>query len=118
MSAGGRAIFRCPGLDLVNGSKWKTVAAWRSTTSFENLHGSDRWSFHRACGRFMWNGRLPRRTGDRLGYRSRSTLGRFSRTGSIALAPRLLVDADFLFGRKSDWNVCHVLSRGTYPDPS
>src|SRR6266704_3630004 len=118
MSVGGRAIFRCPGLDLVNGSEWKTVAAWRSTTSSENLHRSDRRSFRWACGRFMWNGRLPGRTGDRLGYRSRSTLGRFSRPGFEAFASRLLVHADLLLRRQSDRNVCHVLSRATYPDPS
>src|SRR5258708_20308429 len=111
MSAGGTAILRCLGLDLVNGSEWKTVAAWRSTTSSENLHRSDRRSFHWACGRFMWNGRLPGRTVDRLGYRSRSTLGRFSRPGYQAFASRLLVHAYLLLPTLNTHTICHVLFR-------
>ncbi len=72
MSAGGRAIFRRPCLHLVNGSEWQAIAAWRGPESSQSLHGSDRRSFHWACGRLMWNGRSPRRTGDRVQHRGRS----------------------------------------------
>ena len=37
MSAGGRAIFRCPCLHLINGSKWQAVAAWREHRIFPKL---------------------------------------------------------------------------------
>src|SRR3954466_9306545 len=54
MPAGGRAIIRGPGLDLINGSQRQTVATRRGTESCENVHRSNRWNFHRplvgSCG--------------------------------------------------------------------
>src|SRR6266480_1006263 len=64
MSAGGRAINRGPGLHPINGCKWQTVATRRSAESSKSLYGSDRRSFHWGFCRLVWNGCLPRRTGN------------------------------------------------------
>src|SRR5437879_1502109 len=111
MSNGGRAIFGCLGFDLINGSEWQAIAARRSTESPESLYGSDRWSFHRAFCWLMRNGGTPSRTGDRVRHRDRSVVVRLSRTCFGAFTARVLVDADLFLRRKSDRDICHVLSR-------
>ncbi len=81
----------------------------------EELHPGRRRHRHRSLGGIVRHGRVPARTGLRLGHRQRSPMGAVRRAGAVPRPARLLVVAHSLQHRRGARHVCHVLPAAPVP---